>query len=55
MQNKIEDANRQAAEARKRAAASNDTSVRDEWLQVALMWEALAREYGQLPKFRDKT
>jgi hypothetical protein len=42
---KIEHARRQARDAYARAEKPLDTQMREEWLRVAAMWEALATEY----------
>ena len=45
---KVEDAKRQALEAREKALACADRYEREEWLQVAKMWNDLAEEYRRL-------
>lgn len=50
MQDKIEQAMRQAAEARERASRSSDPQVREEWLRVGRMWDDLALQYAEFAK-----
>lgn len=48
MREKIEWAHRQAAVARKKAQDCADPRTKEEWAQVALMWEELASAYRSL-------
>ena len=53
MQQRIEHAIRQALEARQKADACIDTHAREQWLQVATMWEEFAGTCERLQKVRD--
>ena len=48
MLEKIEYATRQALAARQKAAESLDNAIREQWGQVAQMWEDLIRELRDL-------
>lgn len=48
MREKIDWAHRQAAVARKKAREAAEQRMKDEWAQVALMWEELADAYRSL-------
>ncbi|HEY3777757.1 MAG TPA: hypothetical protein VGL35_06840 [Rhizomicrobium sp.] len=52
MREKIDSADRQAAEARKKALECTDDRMKDEWAKVARMWEELANEYREVQKAR---
>lgn len=52
VRDRIESANRQAAEARKKALECADQHVKEQWMKVALMWEELARECREVEKAR---
>jgi hypothetical protein len=50
MLQKIERARREAALLTKRAHASTDMHLRDEWLRAAATWEEIARQYEILQR-----
>lgn len=52
VRDKLKSASRKAAEARARALETSDPRVKDEWGNVARMWEELANEYRELNKVR---
>lgn len=47
MQNRIQEALRQAVEAREKALMAGDGRLKAEWLKVAEMWEAVASAYRE--------
>lgn len=47
MQREIEQAMRQALDARAQADACVDTGMREEWLHVARMWDDLIQAYEE--------
>jgi uncharacterized coiled-coil protein SlyX len=53
MKDRIEECARQAAQAR--TFAEGDSTLKEEWLSVAAMWEELAAEYKKLAAARQET
>jgi hypothetical protein len=52
MQNRIEDALRQAVEAREKSLSVGDGPLRAEWLNIAEMWETVAAEATEIESLR---
>lgn len=50
MDDRVENAKREAQHARELAMASGNLQAREQWLMVATFWEELAREYVELRK-----
>jgi hypothetical protein len=55
MHARIEQAIRQALEARQKAAACIDTGTQDEWLKIARKWDELASSYEEFQMVRDSS
>ena len=55
MREKAEHATLQAKEARDRALLCRDKGTQDEWFRVARLWDAIAREYGELDALKTPT
>ena len=50
MRERIESADRQAADARTRALECADQRMKEQWMAVALLWEQLANEYREIAR-----
>lgn len=55
MQNRIQEALRQAVESRENALMAGDSRLKAEWLQVAEMWEAVATAYREIHVTRERS
>lgn len=54
MQNRFQDASRQAVDAREKALMAGDSRLKAEWLKVAEMWDAVAAEYREIERVRER-
>ncbi|MGH6888862.1 MAG: hypothetical protein ACREHF_06665 [Rhizomicrobium sp.] len=52
MQNRVQEALRQALEAREKAFLAGDSRLKVDWLKVAEMWDAIAAEYRAIEACR---
>lgn len=55
MQNRVEEALRQAVEAREKALMAGDSRLKAEWLKVAEMWETVAAAHREIEFDRERS
>ena len=55
MRERIEAANRQAADARTRALECEDQGLKEQWMAVSLLWEQIANEYRKVERARSES